>query len=96
MNRRSFRIGAIVGGVLSLFVALGMDIISGDIPGRSWPGAVAHDLSALTGREISPSGFVAYFFALITIAFMIAVGAVMGGICGTILERFFRLFREEE
>jgi hypothetical protein len=89
MKSRIFRIGAILGGLLGILIAVGMDYVSGDVPGGGWTGAVAHDLS------LSADSLAAIIVAIVSVGIMVLISAVLGGICGLMLERFFKIFTQE-
>ncbi len=89
MKNKVFFIGAAAGGILGLAVAFGMDFLSGDVPGRGWTDAAAHDLNLSAG---SPA---AYLAAAVAICIMIIISAVLGGLCAVALDRFFRIFTRE-
>ena len=89
MKGRIFRIGAAIGGLLGILVSVGMDYMSGDVPGGGWTGAVAHDLS------LSPDSAVAVIIAIFSILLMVTISSVLGGVCGLMLERFFSIFTQK-
>jgi hypothetical protein len=89
MKSRFFGIGAILGGLLGLLIAVGMDYVSGDVPGGGWSGAVANDLS------LSPDSPSTIIIAVASICIMVLISAVLGGICGLMLDRFFKIFTQE-
>ncbi|HTZ19162.1 MAG TPA: hypothetical protein VMB78_12070 [Dissulfurispiraceae bacterium] len=89
MKNRMFRIGAVIGAMLGTLIAVGMDYMSGDIPGGGWVGAVAHDLSLSSD---SPG---AVIIALFCVLIMVVISAGMGGLCGLMLDRFFKIFTQE-
>ena len=89
MKNRIFRIGATLGGLLGILIAVGMDYVSGDVPGGGWTGAVAHDLS------LSPDNPATIIVALLSVGIMVLISAVLGGICGLMLDRFFKIFTQE-
>ena len=89
MKSRIFRIGAIIGGLLGILIATGMDFMSGDVPGGGWTGAVAHDLS------LSPDSPATFIIAALFILIMVLISACLGGLCGIMLERFFKIFTQE-
>ena len=89
MKNRAFLTGAVIGGLMGVLIALGMDHFSGDVPGGGWTGAVAHDFN------LQQSSLFAFILALLAVTIMIIVSAGLGGLCGLALERFFRMFTEE-
>jgi len=89
MKSKIFRIGAILGGLLGILIAVGMDYVSGDVPGGGWTGAVAHDFSL---AEDSPA---ATIVAVVSVGIMVVISAVLGGICGLMIDRFFKIFTQE-
>ncbi len=89
MKNRIFRIGAVVGALLGLLIALGMDYLSGDVPGGGWTGAVSHDLS------LAPGSFAASIIAALFILIMVLISAGLGGLCGLMLDRFFKIFTQD-
>jgi len=89
MKSRVFRIGAALGALLGILIAFGMDYVSGDVPGGGWTGAVAHDLS------LSPDSTATMIVVMLSVGFIVLISAVMGGICGLMLDRFFKIFTQE-
>jgi hypothetical protein len=89
MKNRIFRIGATLGGLLGILIAVGMDYVSGDVPGGGWTGAVAHDLS------LSPDNPATIIVAFLSVGIMVLISAMLGGICGLMLDRFFKIFTQE-
>jgi hypothetical protein len=89
MKSRIFRIGAILGGLLGILIAVGMDYVSGDVPGGGWIGAVAHDLA------LSADSPATVIVAIVSVGIMVLISAVLGGICGLMLDRFFKIFTQE-
>jgi hypothetical protein len=89
MKSRIFRIGATLGGLLGILVVVGMDYVSGDVPGGGWTGAVAHDLS------LSPDNPATIIVAFLSVGIMVLISAMLGGICGLMLDRFFKIFTQE-
>ncbi len=81
--------GSAIGGLMGILIALGMDRLSGDVPGGGWTGAVAHDL------KLPQASLSAFVIAVLAIGFMVIVSAVLGGLCGLALERFFKMFSQE-
>jgi hypothetical protein len=89
MKSRGFLLGVVIGGLMGVLIALGMDHLSGDVPGGGWTGAVAHDFN------LQQSSLWAFMLAVLAVAIMIIVSAGLGGLCGLALERFFKMFTQE-
>jgi hypothetical protein len=89
MKSRAFRVGSTIGGLMGILIAIGMDHLSGDVPGGGWTGAVAHDFN------LQQSSLWAFILAVLAVAIMIILSAALGGLCGLALERFFKLFTQE-
>lgn len=89
MKNMAFRIGSAIGGLIGILIALGMDHLSGDVPGGGWTGAVAHDLN------LPQASLGSYIIAVIVVGFMVIISAGLGGLCGLALERFFKIFTQE-
>lgn len=89
MKITGFRLGAAIGGLMGVLVALGIDHISGDVPGGGWTGAVAHDL------KLPEASLGAFIIAVVAVGVMVIASAGLGGLCGLALERFFKIFTNE-
>ncbi|HMK60956.1 MAG TPA: hypothetical protein VK452_07405 [Dissulfurispiraceae bacterium] len=74
---------------MGIVIAIGMDYLSGDIPGGGWTGAVAHDF------DLPQSSIEVIIVAILAIVVMIVISAVLGGLCGIALDRFFKIFTRE-
>jgi len=89
MKFTPFRSGSAVGSLMGIVIAIGMDYLSGDIPGGGWTGAVAHDF------DLPQSSIEVIIVAILAIVVMIVISAVLGGLCGIALDRFFKIFTRE-
>lgn len=85
--KKGFYIGCIFGGLLGLAIAIGMDFMLGNALGGTWSDAVAHDLSALTGRTLDKTSFIVISGVIIIVGFIGVLGAAVGGIFGVIMAR---------
>jgi len=89
MKNKAFRVGSAIGGLMGIFIAFGMDHLSGDVPGGGWVDAVAHDLN------LPPASLGAVIIAVLAVGLMVIVSAGLGGLCGLALESFFKMFTQE-
>ncbi|MGO9612239.1 MAG: hypothetical protein ACLPX5_04310 [Dissulfurispiraceae bacterium] len=93
---KSFRIGAIVGGMLGVVVTLGMDIILGQKSGEGWSAAVAHDLNHLLDTQFSTNNIIVITGVLLIIGIIASVGALVGGFFSTLIARLFEVLTKED
>ena len=89
MKSRIFRIGATIGGLLGILISVGMDFLSGDVPGGGWTGAVAHDFA------LSPDNAASFIIAIFSVLIVVIISSLLGGFFGLVLERFFSIFTQK-
>ncbi len=94
--KRPFRIGAVVGGIIGVFVALGMDFLLGQNPAGGWSEAVAHDLNRLMKANLSPDSVIVIFGVALVVAFIAAFGAAVGGTFTVLIARLFEALTKED
>lgn len=93
--KRYLFIGAVVGGVLSLSLALLMDwMYAGSLQG-TWRDAIAKDLNTFFNFGVSPESLVVYFFFMLVLGLLAAFGALMGFIFSFFLYKFFSLLESK-
>jgi hypothetical protein len=93
--RKAFFIGCIVGGLMGVGIALGMDLLLGGALGSDWRDAVAHDLGALFGRPFDKNSFVVITGVVIVIGFIAAFGAFVGGIFSVMVTRLLSFLTKD-
>ncbi len=89
--RRAFYIGAILGGILGIAVALSMDLLLGKGLGGGWGEAVANDLNRMFNTNLSPSSFIVIIGVIIVIGIIGAFGSFIGGIFSVMIARLFQV-----
>jgi len=94
--KKAFYIGGIIGGVLGVIVALGMDLILGKSLGGGWQEAVASDLNRLFGTNYGGSHPVVIIGVITAIWLISAFGALMGGISLLIMAWIFKTLAKEK
>lgn len=87
--KKAFRIGAAIGGLLGVAVALTMDLVLGQGLGEGWSNAVAHDLNRLFGLSLSSGDFIVTVGVILVVGFMGLFGALA---CGTFTVLVWKLF----
>lgn len=94
--KKYFRIGAAVGGILGIVIAVGMDALLGQGAGGGWGPAVAHDLNFLFRTDLSAGSPLVMLGVLVITALFGVIGALAGGVFTAAVFRFFRLLTGED
>lgn len=89
--KRYLFIGAVVGGVLSLSLALLMDTMYADSLQGTWRDAIAKDLNTFFKLGVSAGSLIVYFFFAVVLGLLAAFGGLMGFIFSFFLYKFFSL-----
>lgn len=89
--KRYLLIGAVVGGVLSLSLALLMDSMYADSLQGTWRDAIAKDLNSFLKLGVTSGSIIVYFFFMIVLGLLAAFGGLMGFIFSFFLYKFFSL-----
>lgn len=88
--KKSFKIGALLGGILGLLTAVGMDLImGGTISSGGWADAVANDINLLFQTNFRNSDFIVIICVFIVISIMVGISALLGGAFTALLSAFF-------
>ncbi len=88
--RKSFKIGALLGGILGFSIALGMDLImGGTINSGGWADAVANDLNLLFDKKFDKNDFIVILCVAVVIGIFVLISAFLGGIFSLFLSSFF-------
>lgn len=90
-----FRIGAVIGGILGVGIALTMDMLLGSGLGGSWKEAVASDLNRLFSTSFTPDSLVVYAGVVLVVGFIGAFGAGAGGVFVSLIARVFDALTRE-
>lgn len=90
--KKSFKIGALIGGGVGISIALSMDLIMGGTIGNGgWFQAVANDLNLLLKANYKQSDLIVIIGAIIVITIFVAISALIGGIFFNLISSFFDL-----
>jgi hypothetical protein len=88
--KKAVIIGAVLGALITLGVALSMDIfLSGSIQGTWWD-ASAKDVTKMFGPAWGQNVFAVAFVLILVMGFLAGFGAVLGAAAGVIMNRFFK------
>ena len=93
--KKPFYLGAAVGGILGIVVAVSMDILLCQNPSAGWSEAVANDLNRLFKTNFPTNSFIVIAGVVLVIGVIGAVGAFAGGIFSVIIARFFEFLTKE-
>ena len=89
--KKAVIIGATLGALVSLGVALSMDMfLSGSLQGTWWD-AASKDVTKMFGPSCGKNIFAVGFVLVLVMAFLAAFGALLGAAAGIMLNRFFKM-----
>jgi hypothetical protein len=89
--KKAVIIGAVAGALVSLGVALSMDLVlSGSLQGTWWD-AASKDVTKMFGPSWGRNTFVVGFILFLVMAFLAGFGAILGAAAGVMLNRFFKV-----
>jgi len=94
--KKAFSIGIIVGGILGVTVALGMDVLMGNTLGGGWAEAVAGDINRLFKTNFPSNHYIVFAGVVFAISIIVALGALMGGIFAVMLAGLFKALTKEK
>jgi hypothetical protein len=89
--RKAVLIGAIVGALVTLAIALSMDLFFADTLQGSWRDAAVKDVTRMFGPACGQNVFAVMLVLAVVMAFLAGFGAVMGAAAGLIMNRFFKM-----
>jgi multisubunit Na+/H+ antiporter MnhB subunit len=88
--KKAVRIGAIIGALVTLGMALSMDLFFSDSLQGTWYDASAKDVTRMFGPACGQN-YIAVTLVLVGVmAFLAGFGALMGAAAGCIMNRFFK------
>ncbi len=90
--KKAIIIGAAAGAVITLAIALSMDLfISSDALQGTWREAAAKDVTRMFGPSCGQNAFAVMLMLILVMGFLAAFGALLGAAAGLIMNRFFKL-----
>jgi len=93
--KKAFYVGAAIGGLLGVVVALSMDLLLGQSIGGGWSSAVAHDLNHLLKLNLSEHHFIVIIGVVVVISFIGLFGSFVGGVFFVMAARLFKMLTKE-
>ncbi|MBI5098436.1 MAG: hypothetical protein HZB30_04250 [Nitrospirae bacterium] len=89
--KKAFYVGAVLGGISGIVVALSMDLLLGQSIGGGWSSAVAHDLNQLFKINLSDHHFIVIIGVIVVISFIGLFGSFVGGVFFVMTARLFKM-----
>lgn len=88
--KKAIIIGAVTGAVITLGVALAMDIFLSNSLQGTWRDAAVKDVTKMFGPACGGNWFAVTLVLAIVMVFLAGFGALLGVIGGVIIDRFFK------
>lgn len=89
--RKSVLVGAVLGGILTLGIALSMDLFLGDTLQGTWRDAAAKDVTKMFGPDCGQNSVAVMSMLILVMGFLGGFGAMIGAVAGLIINRFFKM-----
>ncbi|HTG00612.1 MAG TPA: hypothetical protein VK654_08500 [Nitrospirota bacterium] len=89
--KKAVLIGAISGAVITLAIALSLDLFFADTMQGSWREAAAKDAVKMFGPVRGSNPCIAISLLVAVMGFLAAFGALLGAVAGLMMNRFFKL-----
>ena len=89
--KRALLIGAGIGAVATLAIALSMDFFFSDTLQGTWRDAAAKDVTRMFGPGCGHNAFAVMLVLVFVMGFLAGFGALLGAAAGLIMNRFFKL-----
>ena len=93
--KKAFYVGAVVGGILGVIVALSMDMLLGESIGGGWSNAVAHDLNQLFKSDLSSNHVIVIAGVIVVVGLIGLFGSFVGGVFFVMAARLFKMLTKE-
>jgi hypothetical protein len=89
--KKAIIVGAILGSVITLGIALSMDMVLGDALHGTWRDAAARDVTRMFGPDCGRNAFAVTGLLLTVMGFLAAFGGLLGAAAGAFMNRFFKV-----
>jgi hypothetical protein len=88
--KKAVLIGAAAGGLITLGIALSMDLFFSDTLQGTWRDAAAKDVTRMFGPAWGQNSCAVMTLLIIVMSFLAAFGALLGAAAGLMMNRFFK------
>ncbi len=89
--KKAVIIGAAAGAVITLAIALSMDLFMSDTLQGTWREAAAKDVTRMFGPSCGQNSFAVLLVLTLVMGFLAGFGALLGAAAGLMMNRFFKL-----
>jgi hypothetical protein len=89
--KKALLIGAGIGAVTTLAIALSMDFFFSETLQGTWRDAAAKDVTRMFGQGCGQNSFAVMLVLVIVFGFLAGFGALLGAAAGLIMNRFFKI-----
>jgi len=89
--KKAVLIGAVTGAVVTLGIALSMDLFFSDTFQGTWRDAAAKDVTKMFGPACGQNIFAVTLVLVLVMGFLAGFGALLGAAAGLIMNRFFKM-----
>ncbi len=89
--KKAIIIGAVAGAVITLAIALSMDLLIPDALQGTWREAAAKDVTRMFGPSCGQNSFAVMLMLTLVMGFLAGFGALLGAAAGLMMNRFFKL-----
>ncbi len=89
--KKAVIIGAALGAVITLAIALGMDLFMSDTLQGTWREAAAKDVTRMFGPSCGQNSFAVILVLVLVMGFLAGFGALLGAAAGAMMNRFFKV-----
>ncbi|NOY64478.1 MAG: hypothetical protein GXO97_03655 [Nitrospirae bacterium] len=96
MSRKFLLIGSLIGGLLSVAIALLMDILFSDALQGTWRDAISHDLHNFFSLNTTPDSIIVYVIFIFILLILFVIGALFGSIFTMLIYRFMKFLGSSE
>ena len=89
--KKAVLIGALLGGLITLGIALSMDLFFADSLQGTWRDAAAKDVTRMFGPTCGQNALAVYSVLIVVMGFLAGFGAMLGAAAGLVMNKFFKV-----
>ncbi len=89
-------LGGLIGGGLSVVIALLMDLLFSEELHGTWTTSISYDLNRFFHLNTAPESFIVYIVFILILGILFSIGAILGAVFSLILYKFFQLLLPSE